>query len=100
MAGGSARLRRGAGCGVDTPWPPAKHALRRLARRAARTDSVSGPLRTPRAAQSESVLRLLRRLRQSTDVRDRAREPVRVDRRSAGTRAALGRRAADSRMGT
>ena len=56
-----------------------------------RTRCARGPLAL---LESESVLGLLRRLRESADVRDRAGEPVRVDRRAAIASSATGTRRA------
>ena len=67
--------------GVDQARSPAEQSRRRLARRTARTHSLPGPDRTAGDSEPESVLRLLRRLRQPADVRDLAGEPVGVDRR-------------------
>ena len=64
VAGGLRRSAAQPRCRADEARPDAERTLRRLARRGAGAHSVSGAPRTARASEHQSVLGLLRRLRE------------------------------------
>ena len=99
LAGRLRRPRAEPRRGAHDARPAAKRSSRRVARRGAGPDSLSGPPRPARSAQPESVLGLLRGLREPARLRHLPGESVRVDRRRALREAALGHRAAHPRLG-